>query len=192
MAAIIRPGLRFCVDIIPQPPQGLGPTMSTYGYGWDLEGAPCKNSVYIICKDGSVQSIFDPERPIGWELFENDAGFFFRVSQMNHQPQPCLVYARGYEEYPPAGTGKIGSTVTVCRRLFPEPQNAEISEATDDGEEVTSCPGAPKKEQLQKIRKFNATLATCAEIVNDPVQTEALARFSEGKMSYAEMRGLCG
>jgi len=57
---------------------------------------------------------------------------------------------------------------------------------------VTSCPGAPRKAQLQKIRKFDATLATCAEIVNDPVQTEALSRFAEGKMSYAEMRGLCG
>jgi hypothetical protein len=54
------------------------------------------------------------------------------------------------------------------------------------------CPGAPRKAQLQKIRKFDATLATCAEIVNDPVQTEALSRFAEGKMSYAEMRGLCG
>jgi hypothetical protein len=29
-------------------------------------------------------------------------------------------------------------------------------------------------------------------MLNDPVQTDAMAKFAEGKMSYAEMRGLCG
>ena len=45
---------------------------------------------------------------------------------------------------------------------------------------------------IEKIYKYNEILGHCAQIVNDPVQTEAMAKFTEGKMSYAEMRGLCG
>jgi hypothetical protein len=37
-----------------------------------------------------------------------------------------------------------------------------------------------------------AELITIAQILNDPVQTDALNRFAEGKLSYAEMRALCG
>ena len=37
-----------------------------------------------------------------------------------------------------------------------------------------------------------AELIAIAKIVNDPVQTDALNRFAEGKLSYAEMRALCG
>jgi hypothetical protein len=83
------------------------------------------------------------------------------------------------------------------------PQRADITETTDDGEpEVTSkeTPGAPIKAprpplaaQLDTIaRNLNPELAAVALHVNDPDQTAALAKFAEGKMSYAEMRGLCG
>jgi hypothetical protein len=82
------------------------------------------------------------------------------------------------------------------------PRNAEITETPDDGEpEVTSKPpGAPVKAprppltaQLDTIaRNLNPDLAMAAIMVNDPDQTAALAKFAEGKMSYAEMRGLCG
>lgn len=37
-----------------------------------------------------------------------------------------------------------------------------------------------------------AELTAIAKIINDPVQTDALNRFAEGKLSYAEMRALCG
>ena len=40
--------------------------------------------------------------------------------------------------------------------------------------------------------KMNPALATCAKIVDDPVQTDAMTKFAEGKLSYAEMRMLCG
>lgn len=82
------------------------------------------------------------------------------------------------------------------------PRNAEITETTDDGEpEVTSKPpGAPVKAprpplaaQLDTIaRNLNPELAAVALHVNDPDQTAALAKFADGNMSYAEMRGLCG
>jgi hypothetical protein len=83
------------------------------------------------------------------------------------------------------------------------PRNAEITDTPDDGEpEVTSKapPGAPVKPprpplaaQLDTIaRNLNPDLAMAAIMVNDPDQTAALAKFAEGKMSYAEMRGLCG
>jgi hypothetical protein len=63
-------------------------------------------------------------------------------------------------------------------------QKAEISEKNDEGEEVAS--------QLEKIATIDPLLTQCAVIVGDPVQTAAMAKFAEGKMSYAEMRGLCG
>jgi hypothetical protein len=102
----------------------------------------------------------------------------------------------------PAGTGKIGSVVMVCRRVE-EPQNAEVIEQRDDGDEVTStppptpraepvCPGAPRKTDLEKISSIDPLLAQCAVIVGDPDQTAALAKFADGEMSYAEMRMLCG
>ena len=59
-----------------------------------------------------------------------------------------------------------------------------IIEQKDNGEEVTS--------QLKKIATIDPLLAQCAVILDDPVQTAAMAKFAEGKMSYAEMRGLCG
>lgn len=132
---LIRPGLKFTADVITQPVVGLAPTMSTYGYGFELESCPQKNTVYVICEDGSVQSVEDPERPIGWELLEDDNGFAFRVTQMNHGPKPCLVYARGYITDPPIGRGKIGSIVYVCRVSTPEPTPAT----------TPVCPGAPMK-----------------------------------------------
>jgi hypothetical protein len=46
--------------------------------------------------------------------------------------------------------------------------------------------------EIEKIYNYDETLGHCTQIVNDPVQTTAMAKFVEGKMSYAEMRGLCG
>jgi hypothetical protein len=77
------------------------------------------------------------------------------------------------------GRSGIGSTATV-----EQSQNAEISEQNDGGDEVDS--------QLKSISKIDPLLAQCAALLNDPVQTAAMAKFAEGKMSYAEMRGLCG
>jgi hypothetical protein len=51
----------------------------------------------------------------------------------------------------------------------------------------------PDTEKFETIaRNLNPQLAAAAAFLNDPVQTDAMARFAEGKMSYAEMRGLCG
>jgi len=202
MAQLIKPGLMFQATPLPTPPEGLAPTMSTYQYGWNLEGCPRTDATYVVCQDGSIQDVHDPSRPVGWELLEDDNGWYYRVTQMNHKPKPLAVFFRGNAEPVPAGSGKIGSVVMVCRRVE-EPQNAEVSEQRDDGEEVTStppptprsepvCPGAPRKTDLEKIASIDPLLAQCAVIVDDPEQTSAMARFAEGKMSYAEMRMLCG
>jgi len=45
---------------------------------------------------------------------------------------------------------------------------------------------------IDKISSYNETLGHCVNIVNDPVQTAAMAKFVDGNMSYAEMRSLCG
>ena len=59
-----------------------------------------------------------------------------------------------------------------------KPQCAEIIEQKDNDIEV--------------ISKLDPLLAHCAVIVNDNDQTDALAKFSKGEMSYAEMRARCG
>jgi hypothetical protein len=41
---------------------------------------------------------------------------------------------------------------------------------------------------VASISKLDPLLAQCAVMVGDPVQTAAMAKFAEGKMSYAEMR----
>jgi hypothetical protein len=85
----------------------------------------------------------------------------------------------------------------MATRVDP-PQMAEMTEQEDTGEEVTSrCPDAPKKapkvSNLEKISKnLGPDFAFAAVVANDQGQTAALAQFSEGKMSYAEMRMLCG
>jgi hypothetical protein len=203
MAPLKTPGLEFFADQIDPlyPPTGLYPTMSTYGI-LDLEGGPTRNELYVVCKDGSIQSVYEPSRPIGWELIEDGDEFWYRVTQMNHPPKRCAVRYHSRVDDPPHGRGYIGSIVTVER-----PQKAEITEQRDQGQEVTSAVSEYLDEfraaaaqvdttkltgDAAKIATINPLLAQCAVALGDPVQTEAMARFAEGKMSYAEMRGLCG
>jgi hypothetical protein len=162
------PGLQFYADQI-------DPTYCIL----DLEGGPQCNELYVVCKDGSIQSVNEPNRPIGWELIEDGDEFWYRVTHMNHPRKRCIVRYHSRTEDPPKGRGRIGSVVT-----FERPQNAEIAEQKDQGSEVIS--------QLKKIATIDPLLAQCAVIVGDPAQTAALAKFADGKMSYAEMRGLCG
>lgn len=177
MASLIKPGMMFQAACLPYEGQGgLESTMSSYGIA-DLEGAPQKNVTYVLCRDGSIQDYWVRNRPIGWELIEDGDKWFYRVTQMNHKPKPLAVFYMGTTENVPEGRGKIGSVVHVARKVD-EPQNAEISEQTDTDIEVVS--------------KYNPELGYIAAHLRDPVQTAALAKFAKGKLSYAEMRGLCG
>ena len=85
MASLKTPGLQFYAEQIDplHPPTGLYPTMSTYGL-LNLEGGPKRNELYVVCQDGSIQSVHEPSRPIGWELIEDGDEFWYRVTQMNH------------------------------------------------------------------------------------------------------------
>jgi len=160
-----KPGLKFFAEPTSVAPTfGLAPTMSTYSYGDRLEGSPTHNELYVVCKDGSIQSVYDPSRPIGWELIEEDSGWFYRVTQMNHSPKPCLVRYHSVDPDPPKGRGRIGSIVMAYRRVEDAPQDAEIIIQKDIDREV--------------ISKYNP---------DDPDQTTALDKFAKG-----QMRGLCG
>ena len=203
MALLKTPGLKFYAEQIDPlyPPTGLYPTMSTYGL-LNLEGGPQRNELYVVCQNGTIQSVYEPDRPIGWELIEEGDEWFYRVTQMNHPRKRCLVRYHSRVDDPPQGHGRIGSVVTIER-----PQNAEVTEQRDQGQEVTSA----VREYLDafravadtvdttkltgdaaKIATINPLLAQCAVVLGDPVQTAAMAKFAEGKMSYAEMRSLCG
>jgi hypothetical protein len=174
------PGLQFYAEQIDplHSPEELLRTPSTYGL-LNLEGGPKRNELYVVCKDGSIQSVYEPSRPIGWELIEEGDEFWYRVTQMNHPRKRCAVRYHSRTEYPPSGRGAVGSVVTVETS-----QEAEVTEQKDEDTEVTS--------QLKKISTFDPILAHCAAIVGDQEQVAAMAKFAEGKMSYAEMRGLCG
>jgi hypothetical protein len=180
MASLKTPGLQFYAEQIDplHPTTGLYPTMSIYGL-LNLEGGPQRNDLYVVCQNGTIQSVNEPDRPIGWELIEDGDDWYYRVTQMNHPRKRCAVRYHSRVEDPPKGRGAIGSVVVACRRVE-KPQEAEITEQKDTGDEVSS------------IAKIDPLLAHCAVILDDPVQTAAMAKFAEGKMSYAEMRGLCG
>lgn len=209
MARIVTPGLVFTVAPMPylDPPMPtLYPTASTYGLV-NLEDVPKRNELYVVCQDGSIQSVHEPDRPIGWELIEDGLETYYRVTQMNHKRKRCAIWFHSRTEAPPAGRGFIGSVVTFERRIVDRPQDAEMTEAQDPGDEVTSAVreyiedfGAAAAavdttqltDDLGTIASINPLLAQCAVVLGDPDQTEAMARFAEGGMSYAEMRARCG
>jgi len=164
--ATIYPGLQFYAEVMAtaDPPPTLCRTPSTYSYGDRLELAPRRNDLYVICADGSVQSVHEPDRPIGWELLESEYGWSYRVTQVGFDPQPCLVEGHSRAEVIRPGGRGVGSRVFVATRIEPlesKPngeipelsmafsRQAAIYETEDDGEpEVTSepvCPGAPRK-----------------------------------------------
>jgi hypothetical protein len=122
-----------------------------------------KNDVYVICKDMSVQSRTDPTIPINWELVELDNNWMYRTK---NEMKPIAISFYGWATDIPEGY----TTPPPTPRGAPE------------------CPDAP----LKAIYEFDEKLGHCAQIINDQVQTEAMAKFVRGGMSYAEMRGFCG
>ena len=151
MTTLVKPGLLFQAAPL---------------FGRDVQGAPCPNTTYVVCQDGSIQNYHEPTKPVGWTLTEDPMGWYYDGDK------PLAVYFRGRTEDVPIGTSQDS------------PQCAEVTEQSDDGPEVTS--------DLDKIAALDPNLAAAAAYLGDPVQTSAMARFAEGKMSYAEMRMLCG
>jgi hypothetical protein len=149
MTSLVKPGLLFQAEPLFKRPLDAG--------------APCPNTTYVVCQDGTIQNYHEPTRPVNWRLTEDAMGWYYDGNK------PLAVYFRGRTDEPPIGTSYMDRQDS--------PQFAEVTEQSDDGSEVSS---------------IDPLLAQCAVIVNDPVQTAALAKFAEGKMSYAEMRGLCG
>lgn len=152
MTSLVKPGLLFQAEPLFKRPLDAG--------------APCPNTTYVVCQDGTIQNYHEPTRPVNWRLTEDAMGWYYDGNK------PLAVYFRGRTDEPPIGTPQDST------------QLGEITEQEDDGSEVTS--------DLAKIATLDPNLAAAAAYVNDPVQTSAMAKFAEGKMSYAEMRGLCG
>jgi hypothetical protein len=218
----VKPGnlLKFePVDALKPAP--FGRTVSTYGL-LNLETHPREGDIYTICRDGSVKLLSgEDDRTIGWELIVKDDVAYARVAQYGFEPQEVRVTHVGQlpGDMIPASSCVVGNIIQFARACTPDDQAShigDISYAVDNGEEVASsfdaddfeikpldatpsCPGAPLKAARSDAEKFatiarnlNPQLAAAAAFLNDPVQTDAMARFAEGKMSYAEMRGLCG
>ena len=119
---------------------GLHRTASTYRYGDRLETCPDLQSVYVICKDGSVQAIMDPGRPIGWEIGDG----WYRLTQVGFEPVCCDVEILGRADTIPDGSGSIGSKVSlvysreVAFEAASQDAQAIGGEDDEDEDEVTS------------------------------------------------------
>jgi hypothetical protein len=150
MSATLYPGLQFYAEVI----SCLGPAMptlrrtpSTYSFGDTLELAPRPNDLYVVCQDGSVQSVWEPDRLIGWEIFETENGWSYRVTQVGFEPRPCLVrYHSRAEEIRPGGHG-VGNSRFAAIYEDGEEGEPEVTSRTPEGSPVSSpeCPGAPRK-----------------------------------------------
>ena len=201
MSATLYPGVQFYAEVISADrPLGLCRTPSTYGHGSKLELAPRHNDLYVICADGSVQSVWEPDRPIGWEVFESETGWSYCVTQVGFEPQPCLVRYHSRTEAIPSGGGSDARPVPL--ETLPDGEveslgmafsrHAAIYESAEEGEpEVSSpeCPGAPRK--AARNAAFGSAI-DIARTLGDPDQVEALDKFLQGELSYAEMRMRCG
>jgi len=108
----VTPGIVFELFLEPRKPStGLERTVSTYHYGETLETEPIQGEHYVMCADGSIQSKWFPEKPIGWELVKVPSGWAWRVSQFGFELEPCDVRIHGRAETTPRGLGKIGSQI---------------------------------------------------------------------------------
>ena len=180
----------------------------------NIETHPNGGDVYTICLDGSVKLLSgDDHRTIGWELIIKDDVAYAWVDQFGFEPREVRLTHVGQL---PSDMVPASNYIHIPRACTPDDQASHIgniSYATYSDDEVTSpftedfeikpldtCPITPIKgprpsntANLETIaRNLNPDLAAAASFLNDPVQTDAMARFAEGKMSYAEMRGLCG
>jgi len=135
MDLVLEPGLVFqCYPEFEfQDLDTLTRTHSTYQYGQNLETYPC-DDYYVICKDGSVQSMDSPEKPIGWELISKNDEWYYRITQFGFEPKKLVIVDMNYTSYIPEGRGTIGTKVEVAYS-----RQAAIYEDEDSGEpEVTS------------------------------------------------------
>jgi len=67
----------------------------------DPHEVPVEHEVYVMCEDGSIQSVFRPELPIRWELIETRGNFFYNIEE---QTKECLVWWHGKMKDIPEGS----------------------------------------------------------------------------------------
>jgi hypothetical protein len=136
---------------------GLSRTPSTYGE-CNLELGPLDNEPYIVCDDGcqpdplgpryyKVCSAKDKTRSIGWELVTRGGKFYSRIAQYGFEPQEITMTGVGRtDDIPEANL--IGTSILFMK--LPEltaeeiedcmsSTDAEITQQTDDHDEVSSC-----------------------------------------------------
>lgn len=68
---------------------------------------PKRGELYVICRDGSVQSVWQPERLIDWTLMESTPETHYYFGTLN-DPKPCLVFYHATSEDPPEGRARCG------------------------------------------------------------------------------------
>lgn len=131
-----HPGLQFYAE-----------PMAGFEHGQSMT-VPKRNELYVVCLDGSVQSVWNPEQSVEWVLMESGDQWFYRETRAGAKPKPCFVRYHATSEDPPTGHG------------IPIPQNAEIIEQNDTEPEVSStCTWAPKKPHLFAEAKNLDTIA---------------------------------
>lgn len=90
---------------------------STYGYGFDLQLCPHEDLSYVVCNGDPVNGFCvmvkdKPEIPIGFVIMSIDGKGYYRITQVNHGPEPVDIEIIGKEE------GEIPVRHTIGSQLF--------------------------------------------------------------------------
>jgi len=88
-----RPGLQFYAE-----------PLAGFDHGQSVT-VPKRNELYVVCLDGSVQSVWDPEQQTGWVLVEPGDQWFYCETRAGATPRPCFVRYHATAEAPPVGRG---------------------------------------------------------------------------------------
>lgn len=81
------------LDSNDEPSDMLCATPSTYGYGDKLQLYPRPDTPYVVCNGNPLDGFCviqedDPEAPIGFVILYVDDLPCYRITQVNHKPEP--------------------------------------------------------------------------------------------------------
>lgn len=106
-----RPGLMFNAEPMFR--------VNSSHYGAKYEEFPVRNETYVVCQDGTIQAMYDPERCILWSLVEGDDGW------SDGQGNPLIVSFVGWRADVPEGHGSDSTNAYIID--FAEEGEPEVS-----------------------------------------------------------------
>ena len=94
-----RPGLMFNAEPMFR--------VNSSHYGAKYEEFPVRNETYVVCQDGTIQAMYDPQRCILWSLVEGDDGW------SDGNGNPLIVSFVGWRADVPEGHGSDSTNAYI-------------------------------------------------------------------------------